>query len=361
MANTTALPPNVGGVLVAPGPSTPAARKRWLAARRAGLGASEVSTILGLAPPSWGTTPLGVWLDKTHPEQVQDDPTERMLWGLRLERPIADEYRIRHATPNGIRVDPCPGLLAHPEHRWLLATPDRLLTRPATYADWEIHPEWFVDQTYESAARVAVGVLEIKTADAMLQREWDLGVPLHYQVQVQVQMGITGLPWADVVPLFGGNHMPHPYRVEFDPLAFAQIVELCGAWWAAHVEADVPPEPTIEDIPLLSQVWPGDDDAPPAHLSSALLERVLVRERIKERIKQLEAAAARVEVDLKTTMRNAKVAMYGDQKVATWTRYDRNQFRQKDFAADHPALAAQYTDKIPSQRLTVHRLTTEGE
>lgn len=339
---TAPLPTNLRGTLIAGPPSTAAARKRWLAARRAGLGASEVSTILGLAPPSWQTSPLQVWLEKVDPAGAGVVPTERMLWGLRLERPIADEYRVRHAEARGVYVAPSPGLLAHPEHPWLLATPDRLLLDRAT-------------------RRTALGLLEIKTADAMLAREWDAGVPLHYQVQVQVQMGITGLEWCDVVPLLGGNYMPEPHRVEFDPLAFGQIVELCGAWWEGHVVTGVPPEPLPEDLQFLPQVWPEHADEEVV-LPEGLAQRLEVQARIKARIKALEAASKRVELDTKVFMKNAKVARLPDgQKAATWSRFPTSKFALDRFRDDNPVLAAQYTETTDGQRFTVHKFRTEEE
>ena len=73
--------PGMGGVLVAPPPTSKRARALWLAARKQGLGASEVATILGLAPTGWKSSPLGIWLDKTHPDVIEKDVTERMEWG----------------------------------------------------------------------------------------------------------------------------------------------------------------------------------------------------------------------------------------------------------------------------------------
>lgn len=343
---TDTLARNIRGVLLAPPPTTATARKRWLAARRAVLGASDVSTVLGMAPPAWGTSPLQVWLEKTDPDHVPDDPTEKMLWGLRLERPIVDEYRIRHAKAEGFYVAPSPGLLRSEEYPWLSATPDRVLLDRAT-------------------KRTALGLLEVKTAAWNLEREWADGVPLHYQIQTQVQMLVTGLPWVDVIPLFGGNKMPEPLRVEADEVAQAQIVEITGAWWAAHVEAGVPPAPEIHDLERLPQVWPGDGSA--ATLRRSLVDRLLVRDRIKERIRDLERAADRVEVDVKVAMGNATTAWYQPQpvegaveapapiKVASWTRSPRKNFDQKRFQQDHPGLAGEYTTTGSTQRFTVHK------
>lgn len=333
MGTDTALPLGMLGEVVAPPPTTKAQRRKWLEARRSLLGASDVATILHMAPSSWDTSELKVWLEKTDPEYLGDEPTERMLWGLRLERPIADEYRVRHARQNGVYVAPTPGLIVRPEWPWLGCTPDRLLLDIETRT-------------------TALGLLEIKTGGYTTMSEWRDGVPPHYQIQVQVQMGITGMPWADVVPLFGGNQMPTPYRLDFDPLAFQQIVEITGAWWERHIVPRVPPEPVVGDLPVLPDLWPGDGSTVtlPAALAAQLRQRV----RLAKRIKQLEDAKDRVDLRVKTHMRDANTA-YDEQgnAVATWTRYTRSTFDKKALERDHPALAKKYTTRTGSQRFNV--------
>jgi predicted phage-related endonuclease len=256
-----------------------------------------------------------------------------MLWGLRLERPIADEFRVRHAKRLGVYVAPTPGLIASTAHPWLACTPDRVLVDAATRT-------------------TALGLLEIKTQGHTIQAEWRDGVPYHYQIQTQVQMGVTGLPECYVVPLFGGNHMPAPHLLKFDPEAYQMIVEITGQWWQRHIVERVPPEPVLGDEPLLPQVWPGDGST--AVLDDALAARLRQRQRIQRRIKQLQQAALRVDLDVKRAMQDAGVAYDMDgQKVATWTRYERSQFDKAGFELDYPELAARYTRRATSQRFTV--------
>jgi putative phage-type endonuclease len=323
----------MSGRLVAGPPTTPAARRRWLEHRKHFLSASDIATILGLAPPSWGTSPLQVWLEKTDPDHEQDEPTERMLWGLRLERPIADEFRVRHARRLGVYVAPTPGLIASVEHPHLACTPDRVLLDAATRT-------------------TALGLLEIKTQGHTIRAEWRDGVPYHYQIQTQVQMGVTGLPYCYVVPLFGGNHMPEPHLLKFDPEAFAMITEITGQWWQRHIVERVPPDPVVGDEPFLPEVWPGDGST--AVLEDTLASRLALRQRMRRRIKQLEDAVARVDLDVKRTMRDAGAAYDMDgNKVATWTRYERKYFDQQALAEAYPEIAAQFTRRITSQRFNV--------
>jgi predicted phage-related endonuclease len=241
----------------------------------------------------------------------------------------------------GLFVAPTPGLLVHKDYPWLACTPDRLLLDAKT-------------------RKTALGLLEIKTAGFLNYREWVDGPPLNYAVQVQVQMGVTGLPYCYLVPLFGGNHMPQPFLVEFDKLAFQQITEITGAWWHEHVEARVPPPALLADLPVLPEVWPGDGST--AVLPQDVLDRLRLRKRMQQRIKQLEEAVDRIDLATKTNMKDATVATDLDGNVvATWTRYSRTGFDKKAFAKDHPDLAGKYTTTTTSQRFTVKRAAEEDD
>jgi putative phage-type endonuclease len=329
-------PIGLRGNAIAPPPTSKRARARWLAARKAGLGASEVAAILGLAPASWGVTPLSIWLDKTNPEVIDGEPTERMQWGLLLEKPILTEFTRRHAKALGIKVTGSPGLLAHEDHPWLMATPDGVGVSVLT-----AEPEC---------------TLEVKSNNHFaLREEWAEGVPLNYQVQKQVQLAVTGLSYGYVIPLFGGNHMPEPFVVEADPVAQGQIIEAAGDWWQRHVVERVMPEPVVADSSRLDEVWPGDDSTVRVDPS---LEQTLREAAWKhaEAIR-LEAEYAEAVLAAKVAMGDAKVAMSTDGvKLATWSRFPKRQTDTAKMLEDHPEVAsiiAEYTKPAPSQRFTV--------
>lgn len=61
-------------------------RDTWLAARRTGIGSSDVAAILGVADQR---TALHVWHDKRG--ELVDDAGEPALWGRLLEDPVARE------------------------------------------------------------------------------------------------------------------------------------------------------------------------------------------------------------------------------------------------------------------------------
>lgn len=327
--------PGMRGELVAPPPTNKRNRAEWLRARKAGLGASEVATILGLAPTGWKTSPLGIWLDKTSPDIDDGDVTERMEWGTELEAPVARVFAKRHARELGIRVAGTPGLLRHEEHSWMLATPDRV--------------------GIGLRSKVAEAVVEVKTSDAMMRKEWDDGAPFHYAIQVQCQLAVTGLPVAYLVPLFGGNYMPEPFPVERDELAIQQIVEICGAWWERYVVGREMPPAIVADMPALTSIYPGDegvltvDDEVAAELS----ERARLRVEIENRTTRMEE----IDLHVKTLLQDAKYAVDEDgNTLATWSRFGKRSTDWKSLTRDHPEVAdlvPDYTTKKPSGRFIV--------
>lgn len=334
------LPEGMRGRLVHPSPGNAAQRRSWLQARKQGLGASDLATVLHMSPFR-DQTPLRLWLDKTS-EAVDESDLERMRWGRRFERPIVDEFRVRHARELGITVAPSPGLLAHEEHPWLLATLDRV-------ALWR-------------GTREAAGPIEVKTAYWVQRRQWvESGVPDHVYIQVQGQLAVTGLPRAWVVVVFGGNEMPEPFLVERDELVIGQILELCGQWWKRYVVARVPPPiDDVTDLPRLPEVWPGVKGEK-YDLPEGLARRLLLRGRISRRISQLEKARDRIDLAAKAAMQDASVAVWQGEALATWSRFPRRSFDLERFKRDHPALAKRYTSSTTSQRFTVHTTTEENQ
>lgn len=315
------------GLLVDTGKS----RVKWLRARKSGLGASDTAAVLGLSP--W-STPLGVWVDKKT-DEVTSLETEAAEWGLAHEATIA--RRVNHRWRDRIgTVAPTPGLLRHSSFGWLLATPDRLLV---------------VD------GRV-VGLLEIKTAGHRQRDAWRDGVPVYYQIQVQQQLAVTGLPYAYVAVLHGGNHMPEPYLIERDETAIAQIVDYTGRWWEQHVVADVPPEPT----------WPADDDLLASTYEATPGKQRAVIGDTADLIKRLRSAKAarkaaedlegELSFELKVRMGEAEalVDAVDGYAYATWKPYVKRDFDVSRFRQDHPELAADYV-----RETTVRPLRLKGE
>lgn len=303
-------------------------RRLWLTNRRAGVGASETAALFDMHPFA---TPLDVWLDKTGRRELDArEVSERAAWGLRLEDDIAEEFAQRH---NAFRVLPSPGLLEHETYPRVLATIDRVLA----------------DETGPVAA------LEIKTtSEREFRRSWSAGVPAHIAIQVQQQLAVSGLPYAYVAVLVGGQHMPAPYLVKRDENAIALIVDQVTSWWAQHVARDVEPMLTYADAPNLSRLFPGDDDAPPLYADAELRELLRQYASAKERQRLLGAEVERLGFEIGSRMRDAtRVVDDEARQLATWRSQTTRRVDTTRLREELPDVAAQYIRESATRVLRV--------
>lgn len=321
------------GRLVLPAAGYARNRASWLRARRSGLGASDTAAVLGLDEYA---SPLEVWQDKVATGDVTDDQTEAMEWGTVLEAPVA-RSTVRRFPHLGALV-PTPGLLAHEEHGWMLATVDRGL------------------RARGNRAAPVGALLEVKTTSRENYRaNWIDGVPpAAIQVQVQQQLAVTGLPVAWVTVLVGGQRLPDPVRVERNDDVVAQLVAYAGAWWADHVVAGVRPEPTFADRDQLGRLWVPDDTANAVTADDDLeawVGRLIDARRRKKEAEEDEEAAA---FELKTAMRErTAIVDRGGDPLVTWKGQSSSRVDVKALRAERPDVAAEFTRDTVSRVLRV--------
>jgi putative phage-type endonuclease len=200
--------------------SADADREDWLAARKNGIGSSDVAAILGVSDFN---TPLHVFHDKRG--EVDDHAGEAALWGTLLEDVVAREWARRNRS-----VITRVGLVAHVEHNWMRATLDRRvgecpLARPP------------VDPSVPHREYCA---LEIKCRSAFKANRWHADVPDDVLAQVTWQMAVTGWDHIHVAVLIGGND----YRqtvVRRDPDVEAFVVGEVTRFRDEHLLTGRPP------------------------------------------------------------------------------------------------------------------------
>jgi putative phage-type endonuclease len=169
-------------------------RGDWLAARRTGIGSSDVAAIVGATDRS---TPLHVYLDKMG-ERV-DAQNEAMLWGSLLEDTVAREWARRNRS-----VIRRVGLVAHHQHPWRLATLDRQVLECPIRKQERAATSLQTDPVLEPYEREACA-LEVKCRSAFLAGKWRRDVPDDVLAQTMWQMAVTGYQHIHVAVLIGGN------------------------------------------------------------------------------------------------------------------------------------------------------------
>lgn len=221
-------------------------REEWLQLRKKGVGASDSPAVCGLSP--W-KTPLHIYLEKTGHLDADQFQNQAMRWGTRLEAIVADAYAETTGRPV---YKPRQMLDRHKSLPWMIASLDRL-----TEVDGKGR------------------ILECKTARAN-NGEWGESgtdeIPAHYLIQVQHQMEVTGIEWADVAVLIGGQELRWYSIGRSLPIA-DRMKAILSDFWARVEKGDPPPpdwrhEQTVALIEQVQRVRDGllvemEDDAMP--------------------------------------------------------------------------------------------------
>lgn len=225
-APTTARRVTPTGVRVLP---ADADRDAWLAARRRGVGSSDVPAILGLAEAK-SKTALHVWHDKRG-ELPDEGDNEFMLWGRLLEEPVAREWARRNRS-----VIQRVGLIAREDAPWKMCTLDRrVLECPLNRAQRE------------------ACALEVKCRNAYTSSRWRADLPDDVLAQTVWQMHITGYDHIHVAVLIGGND----YRqtvVRADEQVTGYVLDQVAAFWHQHVVAGVEPPADLSKADALNEL-----------------------------------------------------------------------------------------------------------
>lgn len=252
-------------------------QEHWLAARRAGITGRDAAVLLGVDPYA---SPLSLYVDKLTGPEFDSDAGEAAYWGSQLEHVVAIEWGKRNRD-RGV-ILPTPGLLAHPDQPWQMATIDR-----------------YVAQDRRSRPHA---VLEVKTTGAWRAEQWpEHGAPpLHVLAQVQHQLIVTGLELGYVAVLVGGQSY-REWEVPFEPDLAAEITAI-EAEFLDRLRRRDPPAPIghAADDDALDALFTADG-------SEAVVDAGLVARRLElfAQRKSLEAEQKRLEQQIKAQLGDA--------------------------------------------------------
>lgn len=291
----------------------------WLKNRSRGIGGSDIGTICGVNKYS---TPRILYFKKTgqyednEAFEFSDDAKERMSWGHKLEPIIADEFQER----TGKRVVICPATLQHKDYKWALANVDRIIV------DDDGFP---------------VGVLEVKTADKRMLKDWEEGeIPISYIYQLNWYLWILNLNYGAFAALIGGNKFVMIEVYRNDELLQTEMIPAADKFWNENVLKLIEPEVTGADpdgdfIKSLydEEVVKDSEIALQEDEYNELAELIVSH---KAKIKELEAELKEATNKIKSVMKNNEIA-YTSDRIITWSP------RKKTFV-DSERLKTQYPE-----------------
>lgn len=199
----------------------------WLQARARDLTSTEVAALYGMNPY---VTEFELWHRKRLGQVEGKADTERMKWGRRLEAAIAAGVAEDH------------GWIAKPRKIYQRLPEQRL----GCSFDWEAERDG------------QLGLMEIKNVDRRIyDDQWtedgdQVLAPPHIELQLQVQLLVSGLSWGAIIPLVGGNTSKVLLRTP-DAVVQQDIKNRAAAFWAS-IDAGMEPQPNyIKDAEYIRE------------------------------------------------------------------------------------------------------------
>lgn len=184
--------------------------EQWLMLRKKGITGTDAGAIVGMNPY---VSAMDVFNDKRS-EDIELLDNEAMRQGRELEEYVAQRFM----EETGKKVRRANFLYQNDRHPWMLADFDRLIVG-------------------EEAG------LECKTVSPYSQDKWKDGkIPLHYQMQVQHYLAVSGYKcWYIAALIFGREFIVR--RINRDEELIQNLITIEERFWKEHVLSGIMPEP----------------------------------------------------------------------------------------------------------------------
>lgn len=298
-------------------------RVKWLSMRK--LGSSDAAAICGLNPYR---SKFQVFLEKLG--QAETEENEAMRWGNLLEPIIAQEF----ANRTGFAIAKDNRLLQHPHYEFMTATLDYRMV------DADGKP----------------GILEIKNRNFFAGKDFSEGPGDDAHIQVAHDMAVTGLSYAYVCALFGGNRLVY-HRIERDEDLIGKLILLEQSFWEL-VQTGNPPELSANDNDLVAALFPTAEAAPrslPAGAATYAQSFLQHKALAKEYEKLADEAAA----NLKMMLGSSEAAEVGQYRIS-WKERSRESVNTKALTAAHPDIAKNFLKMTTYRQFDVKELKDNG-
>jgi putative phage-type endonuclease len=281
------------------------------AERAKGIGSSDAAAVCGVSP--W-CTPFELWAEKRalidgkEPIRKQDERDRlRLEFGNLFETSIAEYY----SKMTGRKIRRRRKAMVSKSHPCMLSHLDRQLF-PAKDDPMVKH---------------GMGVLEVKSPSVFSRREWDGGsqlAPLHYQIQMQHHLAVTGYEWGAFAVLIGKDQL-----VQFDVLRDNEFIDKLVAaeevFWGLVKSGDEP-DVGAYDAAVLSKLYP-TDDGEMITLPHEATEWDETRTHAIERLKHYKEVKDEIDNKIKHAMKGALMAFLpADDGKYKWATYTRKQY-----------------------------------
>ena len=298
-------------------------RQEWLKARQAGIGSSEVATILGVNPYE---TPYQLWRRK----KGLDAPKEEnffMKAGHYLEEAVAKFY----ADETGVEIIKRSAedfLIVNDSRDYLRVSPDRTF--------------WLPNMPHSNDNK---GIVECKTTQMSIDED---SIPQHWFCQLQYQLGTAEMYQGALAWLTQGREFGYKnYDLDRDFYGF--MLEECDKFYIDYIIGKAePPSISEEDVMLRSPRSAAGKSVEATEEFSDLVVKLFEAKDAESKASEL---VDKLTEKIKLFMGDAESLTYRGITLATWkSGKDSSKFDATKYAADHPELVKSYMKTAPGQR-----------
>lgn len=298
-------------------------RAEWLTARKDGIGASEVATVVGLNP--W-ETPYQLWRRKVGLDAPKQE-NFAMKAGHYLEDAVAQFWA--DETGNEIIKASVEDFMFIDETKpYLRVSPDR------TY--------WLKGTPKNDDNK---GILELKTTQMSIDAD---DLPKHWFVQVQMNLGVAGYQYGSLAWLTAGREFGYK-DLAFVPDFYAWMIEEVEKFWQDNILGNV--EPTATTVADVITKYARHTDGKIIEVTEDIAQTCAQLKEVREQISALESTKDELEAKIKLGFGDAEAISYGGTTLATWkAAKDSTKFDAKAYQKEHSDLCAPYMQTTPGSR-----------
>lgn len=295
-------------------------KTEWLRYRKNGITGTDAGAICGMNPY---VSAFQVYHDKTS-EEIEENDNEAMRQGRDMEEYVASRFE----EETGLKVRRANAIYQNEKYPFMLADFDRLI----------------IGQK--------VG-LECKTVSPYSADKWsDDDIPVHYQMQCQHYMAVSGYDcWYIAALIFGRDFIIR--RIDRDEELIKNLVTVEERFWNENVLKHMMPDPdgTKNCSEQISKLYYRSDRDKTIQLlgyDSALKRR----EELVELIDKLEQEKSSIDQRIQMELQDAGYGTAGDYRVS-WLNTVSRRLDTKLFKAENPEMYDKYAKESSCRRFIV--------
>ena len=247
---------------------------------------------------------------------------------MKIVRDLEEYVARRFSEETGLKVRRANAIFQNEENPFMLADFDRLIVG-------------------QKAG------LECKTVSPYSSDKWNDGnIPLHYQMQVQHYLAVSGFDcWYIAAVIFGREFLIR--KIERDEELINYLIDIERGFWYNNVLAGIMPEPDGSDncSEMIAKMYFKGQENKTIKLSGykEILDR---RADLDKLIKKMEKEKKEIDQKIKMEMQDATVALEAGYKIS-WSNFEQNKLDTKKLKEEKPDIYKEYCKSSTNRRFTV--------